>query len=73
MVPDSMDIEVMVCEVHTVPDDEDDDINEEDVEVTYTPGLGTMMAAKREPPVSAQSCPERSHHNRSDRGDLWTV
>ena len=50
MVPDSMDIEVMVCEVHTVPDDEDDDINEEDVEVTYTPGLGTMMAAKREPP-----------------------
>ena len=50
MVPDSMDKDVMACEVHTVPDDEDDDIIEEEVEVTYTPGQGTMMAAKREPP-----------------------
>ena len=48
MEPDSMDTDdSMVCEAHTVPED---DIDEEDDEVTYTPGLGTMMAAKREPP-----------------------
>ena len=47
MEPDCMDtIDSMVCEAHTVPED---DIDDEDNEVTYTPGLGTMMAAKRAP------------------------
>ena len=53
MEPDSMDTDdFMVCKVHIVPED---DIDEEDDEVTYTPGLGTMMAAKRKPP---SVCPE---------------
>ena len=58
VTPDSMDQGVMDCEGHTASKDD----NEEEDDVLHILAMVLCWQLREEPPVSAQSCPERSHH-----------